>query len=123
MSEKQEYSERRTDPRFLARIAIFNGPYQKEVVTNYTVNVSSGGLFVETAKILPVDTMLLVKFKLPDMDTVIVSKSRVAWTNEPDCPKKPALPSGMGIQFLDLSLDDMHAIRLFIDKGELVPTW
>jgi uncharacterized protein (TIGR02266 family) len=123
MPEQPEHSKRRSDPRFLARIAIFNGPYQKEVVSNYTVNVSSGGLFIETTKILPVDTMLLVKFKLPNMDTVIVSKSRVAWTNELDSPKKPALPSGMGIQFLDLSLDDMHAIRLFIDKGELVPTW
>ena len=123
MPEIEEQSKRRPDPRFSARIAIFNGPYQKELVTNYTVNVSSGGLFIETIKILPVDTLLLVKFKLPNMETVIVSKSRVAWINEPDCPKKPALPPGMGIQFLDLSLDDMHAIRLFLDKGELVPTW
>jgi uncharacterized protein (TIGR02266 family) len=123
MPEIVAQSKKRPDPRFLARIAIFNGPYQKELVTNYSVNMSSGGLFIETVKILPVDTLLLVKFKLPNMEKVIVSKSRVAWTNEPDCPKKPTLPAGMGIQFLDLSLDDMHAIRLFIDKGELVPTW
>jgi uncharacterized protein (TIGR02266 family) len=123
MPETVAQSNERPDPRFLARIAIFNGPYQKELVTNYSVNVSSGGLFIETVKILPVDTLLLVKFKLPNMETVIVSKSRVAWINEPDSPKKPTLPPGMGIQFLDLSLDDMHAIRLFLDKGELVPTW
>jgi uncharacterized protein (TIGR02266 family) len=123
MPGNQNHIERRSDPRFLARIAIFNGPYQKEVVTDYTVNVSSGGLFIETVKLMPVDTMLLVKFKLPNMDNVIACKSRVAWINEEHAPKKPSLPPGMGIQFLDLSLDDMHTIRLFLDKGELVPTW
>ena len=119
----QTHIERRSDPRYLARIAIFNGPYQKELVTDYTVNVSTGGLFIETPQILPVNTQLLVKFKLPDMDSVITCKSRVAWTNEPPVFKKPSLPPGMGIQFIDLSLDDMHAIRIFLDKGELLPTW
>jgi len=123
MTEKQAHIERLSDPRFLARIAIFNGPSQKELMTDYSVNVSSGGLFIETVKILPVDTQLVVKFKLPGMDNVITCKSRVAWVNEPGALKKPALPQGMGLQFLDLSLDDMHAIRLFIDQGELVPTW
>ncbi len=123
MTEKREHIERRSDPRFLARIAIFNGPSLKELVTDYSVNVSSGGLFIETAKLLPVDTLLMVKFKLPDMDSVIACKSRVAWLNDPASLKKPSLPPGMGIQFIDLSLDDMHAIRHFIDKGELLPTW
>lgn len=123
MSEKHEYIERRSDPRFLARIAIFNGPSLKELVTDYSVNVSTGGLFIETSKILPLGTMLMVKFKLPDIESVITCKSRVAWTNDPPNLKKPALPQGMGIQFLDLSLDDMHAIRHYIDKGELIPTW
>lgn len=118
-----EHIARQSDPRFLARIAIFSGPYQKEVVSNYTVNLSSGGLFIETINIMPLNTMLMIKFKLPHKDTVIACKSRVAWTNEVNCPKKTSLPPGMGIQFIDLSLDDMNAIRLFIDKGELVPTW
>lgn len=123
MIANQTHIERRSDPRYLARIAIFNGPYQKELVTDYTVNVSTGGLFIETSKILPIDTLLTLKFKLPDMDSVITCTSRVAWTNEPPVLKKPSLPPGMGIQFIDLSLDDMHAIRLFLDKGELLPTW
>ncbi len=123
MFANQTHIERRSDPRYLARIAIFNGPYQKELVTDYTVNVSTGGLFLETAKILPVDTLLTLKFKLPDMDSVITCNSRVAWTNEPPVFKKPSLPPGMGIQFIDLSLDDLHAIRQFLNKGELLPTW
>lgn len=123
MPQQELPADKRSDPRFLARIAIFNGPCQKIVITDYTVNVSSGGLFIETAKILPVDTQLLIKFKLPDMERVITCKSRVAWTNGPDTLKKPSLPPGMGLQFIDLSLEDMHAIRIYIDKGELVATW
>lgn len=123
MTENDNHIERQADPRFQARIAIFNGRYQKELVTDYTVNVSTGGVFIETAKILPVDTLLVVKFKLPDMDRIITCRSRVAWTNGPDELRKPSIPHGMGIQFIDLSLEDMHAIRLFIDKGKLVPTW
>jgi uncharacterized protein (TIGR02266 family) len=123
MQEKQKHIERATDPRAFARIALFNGPYQKKVLTDYTVNVSMGGLFIETNHILPVDTELLVKFKLPNIDRIISCKSRVAWVNGADSLKKENLPSGMGIQFLDLPQEDMHAVRIFIDKGELIPTW
>jgi uncharacterized protein (TIGR02266 family) len=123
MTVSQPTGERRSDPRFLARIAIFNGPYQRELMTDYTVNVSSGGVFIETGKLLEVDTLLTVKFKLPDQDRVISCTSRVAWVNEATAPKKPTLPPGMGLQFLDLAMEDMNAIRIFIDKGELVPTW
>lgn len=123
MPHSHAHIDRESDPRFLARIAIFNGPFQRELITDYTVNVSTGGVFIETVKILPVDTHLQIKFKLPTMERVISCAARVAWTNDSDAPKKPALPPGMGIQFLDLSHDDMHAIRIFIDRGELVPTW
>lgn len=123
MTENPSHVERRSDPRFLARIAIFSGPSLKELVSDYSVNVSSGGLFIETDKILPLDTMLMVKFKLPGEEAVIACKSRVAWINEHFAPKKPSLPPGMGIQFIDLSIEDMHAIRHYIDKGELIPTW
>jgi uncharacterized protein (TIGR02266 family) len=115
--------ESRNNPRFLARIAIFSGPYQKDLVTDYSLNICTGGVFIETAKILPAGTELVVKFCLPNSDTVIVTKARVAWTNEPGTLKKTSLPSGMGLQFLDLSLDDMHAIRAYLDKGSFVPTW
>lgn len=123
MTGKDNHIKRQADPRFMARIAIFNGPFQKEIVTDYTINVSTGGVFIETSKILPVETLLMVKFKLPEMERVITCTSRVAWINGPGELRKPSLPPGMGIQFIDLSLEDMHAIRLFIDKGKLLPTW
>jgi len=115
--------ERAISHRINTRIAIFDGPYQKRLLLNYSVNLSDGGVFIETADLLPVDTMFAVKFKLPGFDSIISCQARVAWTNEPALPKKPNLPSGMGLSFLDLSLKDMHAIRSHISRGGLVPTW
>jgi uncharacterized protein (TIGR02266 family) len=123
MTECAELMEEKTDPRFKARIAVFNGPNQSRLISNYSVNMSTGGVFMETDNILPVDTLLLVKFKLPDNDTIIACNARVAWTNEPGHLKKLSLPPGMGLQLINLSLDNMYVIRDYLNKGNLVPTW
>jgi uncharacterized protein (TIGR02266 family) len=106
----------KTDPRYMVRIAIFNGTYQKKLLTNYSINLSTGGVFVETHNILPVNKEVIVKFNLPESDTVIISKARVAWTNDPGFLKKTTLPPGMGLQFLDLSLENMRTIRKYLDN-------
>lgn len=115
--------EKRSNPRFLARIAIFHGPYQKEILTDYSVNMSTGGVFIESRMILEEGTEITVKFNLPNTDRIIVAKAMVAWVNSPSAPKKPSLPPGMGLQFLDLSLDDLHTIRAFLAEGNFQPTW
>jgi uncharacterized protein (TIGR02266 family) len=123
MTECTEQIEKKPDPRFRARIAIFHDLDQSKLISNYSVNLNTGGVFIETDTILPVDTLLLVKFKLPDIDAIIACNARVAWTNEPGHLKKFSFPPGMGLQFLDLSLDNMHIIRDYLNKGDLVPTW
>lgn len=123
MPADQNHPETRSDPRYKARIAVFHGPNQNELLTNYSVNISASGIFIETDSILPVDTEIVVKFKLPGADRIIAANVRVMWTNEPGATKKASLPPGMGLRFLDLSLDDLHAVRAFLETGELVPTW
>jgi len=115
--------EKRSNPRFIARIAIFHGPYQKKILTDYSVNMSTGGVFIESNMILPEDSDVTVKFKLPNSDNIIVVKAIVAWVNDPSSLKKPSLPPGMGLQFLDLSLEDLHTIRAFLIEGNFQPTW
>jgi len=84
-------------------------------MTRYSVNMSTGGMFIETQNILPVNTSLEIKFKLPGNDTIITCNARVAWTNEPGHLKKHSLPPGIGIEFLDLSLEIMLAIRDYLE--------
>lgn len=115
--------ERRDKSRYMVRVAIYRGPDEKRLLRDYSVNMSIGGLFLETSDLLPVGTILHVEFKLPGKEGTIACRAKVAWTNGPDSPKKAALPHGMGIQFLTLSLDDMYTIRDFLTHYECVPTW
>lgn len=123
MTNSSEKPEEKIEPRYRVRLAIYYGTEQQQLMTNYSVNMNTGGIFIETHKILPVDTPLMVEFMLPGKGKLITCKARVAWTNEPEDQKSPKLPVGMGLQFLDLSLDNLHSIRDFIDIGEISPTW
>jgi uncharacterized protein (TIGR02266 family) len=112
-----------TDSRKTIRLIIYYGTDQEKLMTNYSVNMNTGGVFIETDNIRPIDSELVIKFKLPDDDKIITCKARVAWTNERGQIKKHNLPSGMGIQFLDISLDDLQTIRYFLKEGDLKPVW
>jgi len=112
----------RAQPRVSARLRVTYGSGDR-ALTDYTINISTGGLFLETAAPLPPETPLALEFDLPQQSRLIRTRGRVAWVNGPDAPKKPSLPPGMGIQMLDLSLDDLHAIRDYIKERCLDPTW
>jgi uncharacterized protein (TIGR02266 family) len=115
--------EQRYEARYKARLAIFYGSGQRKLMTDYSVNMSTGGVFIETAKPMPVETTLFVKFMLPANGETISCKTKVAWTNEPEEIKSKDLPLGMGLRFLDLSLDHLNAIRCYISEGGLEPFW
>lgn len=121
MSPDQEPLEIGPNTRYLARITIFYGLDPEELLSDYSINISPGGVFIETGRILPEGTVMTVKFNLPDSDTLIYTHARVAWVNDPYNLKKPSLPPGMGIQFL--SSGNHHVIRDFLEKSHLVPTW
>ncbi len=123
MAENPELAGQRPLPRFKARFAVYYGTEQQKLMTDYAVNISTGGIFLETNRILPVDTPLFVEFMLPGSDTPIECNARVSWTNGPTELKKPLLPAGMGLQFLDLTLEELHMIRDFLGRGDLQPTW
>jgi uncharacterized protein (TIGR02266 family) len=110
-------------PRVSARMRIHYGVGVQQLLENYSVNLSAGGVFIEARDILPVETPLALEFLLPEPRRVIRCRGRVAWVNLPERVLSPKLPSGMGVQFVDLSLDDLHALREFIQKESLRPAW
>jgi uncharacterized protein (TIGR02266 family) len=114
-------SERGTE-RYEARLCVRFG-LDAELLTKYSVNLSTGGLFLETDHILPLETPLSIEFILPDVPEPIRCSARVAWINHPELPNKPHLPVGMGLQFRDITLKDLDAIRDFIKKETLAPSW
>lgn len=100
MTSNAEQHEQKHDPRFKVCLTVSDGPDENKTVTNYLVNMSTGGMFIEASELLPVDTLLKVELMLPGNDTPITCKARVAWTNGPHTLKKQSLPYGMGLQFL-----------------------
>ena len=113
----------RKAPRYTARLRVHYGPNPQQLLADYTVNVSTGGIFIETLNLLPLGTELTIEFILPEPETTISTQGKVAWVNHPELIKNPNLPVGMGLQFLTISFDDMNAIREYIKKEALVPSW
>ena len=114
----------RGTPRVRARLQIHHGPEFRQPLANYSVNISTGGVFLETEQVLPPDTALALEFELPTRPPRTVRcQGRVAWANRPDEILNPRLPAGMGLQFLDLSLNDLEAVREFIKAQCLLPSW
>jgi uncharacterized protein (TIGR02266 family) len=113
----------RGEQRFSARLRVFYGTLSHDLLSDYSIDLSSGGLFLATDYPLPADTPLRMEFSLPTSETTIRCNARVAWVNNVRQVKKSALPSGMGVQFLDLTLADMDAIREYIKNVNLEPAW
>lgn len=113
----------RTTPRFIARLRISYGENPEKLLADYSINLSTGGVFIETANYLPLDTILKIMFIIPENERTISCKGRVAWVNHPELLVNPNLPAGMGLQFTDISLEDMNAVRQYIKKEALMPFW
>jgi uncharacterized protein (TIGR02266 family) len=113
----------RGEQRYRARMSVHYGPEPGVLLTDFSINLSSGGLFLETRSLLPPDTTLKIEFILPGSHANVRCLARVAWLNHPDFPRNNRLPSGMGLQFLNLTVDDLDNIREFLRSGNLEPYW
>lgn len=100
----------RAGPRIPVRMALRCGPAPLDLRAGCALDLSVGGLFVETAKLLPVGTVIHIELPLPDLAQPQNVQGRVAWVNHPEWVKKPKLPAGMGIQFLPLDVDTQAAL-------------
>jgi uncharacterized protein (TIGR02266 family) len=109
--------------RVPARLQVRFGGGGDRILTNFTVNVSTGGVFVETAQPFAVGDPLETSFVLPGRGQRVRCQSRVAWVNEAERPLAPSLPPGIGLQFFDISEDDRAAILSFVKVRLLSPFW
>ena len=94
-----------------AELRVYYGPSQEMVLYGFSVDLSSGGLFLKTETSFSVNDKVLLSFTLPDADKVVNCRAKVAWVNAQDEPKKPELPAGVGLQFLDLSTEYLLSIQ------------
>lgn len=80
-------------------------------ISEYSTNISEGGIFIRSDQPAPIGTVLSFEFKLKDNFTLIQGLGEVAWIrngNPPDQPK------GMGIRFRELSPQSRQLIATMI---------
>ncbi len=65
-------------------------------------DVKNGALFVETARLAPVDQLVTIQFLFPAPEPPSAAfQARVVHRSEPKEGSSPALPVGIGVQFVD----------------------
>jgi CheY-like chemotaxis protein len=81
------------------------------------LDISCGGLFIETSEDVAVGEILSLEFKLPDLaNTKISCSAEVMWLNRKPNAMKPHYPNGLGIKFVDLSDQNQKAIARLSKK-------
>jgi uncharacterized protein (TIGR02266 family) len=111
--EVRERVENRLSIRVAVKYAVVSG----DIMNDFTADLNSGGMFLATERLREVGSTLHLDFVLPGMEEPIRCLASVAWVNGPGELKKPALPRGMGIRFLDITDTDMKAINRLLESG------
>jgi uncharacterized protein (TIGR02266 family) len=106
--------EKRDNARFAAQLDVSYGIDAPDSISVNSVNISSGGIFVQTTQPFPVDTILRIRVILPNPPTPIETKARVAWVNRLGAAVKPALPPGMALEFLERTPENTALISRYI---------
>lgn len=68
-------------------------------ITDYTKNISRGGLFIATSLPLDIGTRVRLRLTLPDGDAPFALDGVVKWVAT--LKEKDSHPAGMGIEFVD----------------------
>ena len=107
----------RADKRVPVRIATNYGVIPGEMRNDYSIDLNAGGLFLATESLHEAGALLYLDFFLPIVETPIKCMAEVAWVNGPENRKKPQLPNGMGMRFLDLGKTEREAITKYLESG------
>lgn len=80
-----------------------------------TVNLSTGGFFVDTQKLYPRDSLLEIELDLSSVgQPPLKGRARVAWVNHPEWINKPQMPGGMGLELVDPPLDVLVQLEMLV---------
>jgi uncharacterized protein (TIGR02266 family) len=94
-----------------------------QLVVALTHDLSRGGLFMRTARFLPLNAVVRVHLELPDGGGEIAVVCRVAFVRGEAEAAASGKPAGMGVEFLDFDAARMAELTQFIAarSGDLTP--
>ncbi len=101
-------SDRRYQRRLPVRITV-EYKEMEDFLTDYTANLSIGGMFIETDEPLGVGTHFRLRFSVPNREAPIDTVAEVRWA-QGKTAGSPMAP-GMGVRFQELSPADQTAVQ------------
>lgn len=107
--------DRRRFPRVETTIEVVYD-FGVESFSEYTLNISQGGLYIKTARPLEVGSAIEAEFALPGLDHIFAIPGRVVWKK---AVANEEGPPGMGIEFTELSATDRKFLNQFIGQSQL----
>ncbi len=79
----------------------------------HTRNLSLGGMFLESSELLPLQTTVQLRFKLPAQPEPVEVTAEVRWVEKGE----GALLAGMGVRFHGLRARDVWALNRLFEKA------
>lgn len=109
--------ERRREPRIFLKTRIVFKPTdsKKEFSTDYSVNLSTTGIFIVTDSGFDAGAVLELHFSLPNSKKIIKVNGRVVWKSTTQSGGKKL--AGLGIEFLNLDSDSEQIISDYIERA------
>ena len=106
---------KRAQPRVRMQVKI-DYASDNNFYSGFSTNLSDGGVFIATVKLVPIGTSMDVYFRLPSGDG-IECQGVVRWVREVDDQNPQNMP-GLGVQFVNLSDSAKTAIAAFVKDRE-----
>ena len=79
--------------------------------------ISEGGLYIKGSKVVPIGDRLKVKFSITDIAERIALEGQVVWNTDERHSYPMELTPGMGIEFTQVSTEDLKSIKTYINLG------
>jgi type IV pilus assembly protein PilZ len=109
MADKREHSR--------AEIQMEIGCRNLDVFSKHnTLNISRGGVYIQTDTPLPLGTEVDLEFTLPGMEETIKVQGLVVWVHERTKISISSYQPGMGIKFEEISPEGLTMITNCVDK-------
>jgi len=106
--------ERRIGPRRPLVVRQVRLEASHEIFFGYAVNISPGGLYIQTVNPKPQGTEFVLRFNLPGDESAIQCRAVVAWSRE--YHSESSARAGMGVKFLEIADEDAKRIQDFVDE-------
>ena len=117
MGKRKKGAERRKYPRVpLSLLIQYRFDTLEDFLSEYSTNISIGGMFIRTEKPKDEGTLVYLQFYLRDGAKLIEGLGRVVRVN-PAEPAGDQSASGMGIEFVNFDEESMALIRQIVERN------